>query len=260
MDRDCPITTHPVGLVWQILLTDLFSTLARLERLANCRDAATRRYYHIGLAGHIDEGEIGPTLRDCHRLIWREWMRRTLEQQHGDLVLYLSQAPIHTVQLARRGQAQPSFLDWPPDSADQLERALFRSNLSVLLDLEARLAAPAQQPTPTDLRETALIGKAIRLAQDNYFHAEFTLTKLAHRLHISRRYLGRLFQHSSGKTFRQYIRDLRMQQAAHLLAAGERSDIKAVLAMVGYSSRSHFDQDFREHFGCTPSQFQAAKQ
>jgi AraC-like DNA-binding protein len=75
---------------------------------------------------------------------------------------------------------------------------------------------------------------------------------LSQRVNLSTRHLGRLFRKRTGRTFRQYLREVRLKRAAELLASGQ--DIKSVAALVGYSSRTHFASDFRRRFGCTPAE------
>jgi transcriptional regulator GlxA family with amidase domain len=82
---------------------------------------------------------------------------------------------------------------------------------------------------------------------------DLSLNLLSRKTNLSTRHLGRLFQKHTGQSFRHYLRDARMQRAAELLA--QTHDVKAVAALVGYSSRTHFDQDFHARFGCTPAQF-----
>jgi len=127
------MTRRPVGLVWQALLTEVFSTLARLECVSRCRDSATRRYHHESLVNLVVEEEIHPTLADCHRLIWSEWLGGTLEQQHADLLLYLCQPNIGKTETLHLWRTQAIFLDWIPDFTDLLEQAHFHSNFRTLL-------------------------------------------------------------------------------------------------------------------------------
>jgi AraC-like DNA-binding protein len=242
-------------LVWQIILTEVFSTLARLECLAGCRDKATRRYHHTSLVRRIAEEEIHPALRDSHQLIWKEWLKGTLEQQHADLLLYLCQPSIQKTEFIARLRKKPAFVDWAPDSADEIERARFQSNLSILRDLFANQIDVVDNPAHANPLEMAVVEEALRMLAEGYARSDFALSNLAGRLHISSRHLGRLFQRQTGQSFRKYLRDVRMRRAAHLFVTDEQSDVKTVVSAVGYSSRSHFDEDFRERFGCTPSQF-----
>ena len=72
-------------------------------------------------------------------------------------------------------------------------------------------------------------------------------------------YLSRLFSREMKMTIPQYIRELRMEQAAELLRAGKQNVTEAAME-VGYSSLSHFSKAFWEKFGCCPGLYpQGAK-
>jgi hypothetical protein len=185
MSKDRFISRYSVGLVWQIILTEVFSTLARFECLAGCRDAATRRYHHTSLVPRIAEKEIHPALRDSHQLIWKEWLKGALEQQHADLLLYLCQPAIQKTELIARLRNKPAFMDWAPDSADPLERARFQSNLSILRELFANQIDVVDKPAQANPPEVAVIEEALRMVADSYARSDFALSNLAGRLHIS---------------------------------------------------------------------------
>lgn len=102
-----------------------------------------------------------------------------------------------------------------------------------------------------------VVGEVFRLITENCARSDLALKLLAKQMKLSSRHLGRLFQGQAKQTFRHYLRNVRMFRAAELLIL-EPNDVKVVAALVGYSSRSHFDQDFRAQFGCTPAQFKRA--
>ena len=66
--------------------------------------------------------------------------------------------------------------------------------------------------------------------------------------------LGCCFKDLTGKTFLEYVIDLRMARAKELLLS-DAYDIKAVAAQVGYPYPSYFARTFKKRFGVTPSAF-----
>ena len=109
-----------------------------------------------------------------------------------------------------------------------------------------------------DLADAAVSDQILRLVKKRFAEPEIALHLLADELRLSSRHLGRLFQRHTGKTFRQCLRDVRIERAAHLLSE-QQVDVKQVAAMVGYGSRGHFDEDFRTHMGRTPAQFKKSQ-
>lgn len=81
-----------------------------------------------------------------------------------------------------------------------------------------------------------------------------SLEALGRQVGCSQFYLSRIFSQEMGKTISQYLRQLRMEQAAELLRAGKHNVTEVAMA-VGYSSSSHFSVAFHETFGCCPGLF-----
>ncbi len=84
-----------------------------------------------------------------------------------------------------------------------------------------------------------------------------TLETLGKEVGCSSFYLSRIFSQQMGKTISQYLRQLRMDQAATLLRAG-KLNVTEVAMEVGYSSSSHFSVAFHETFGCCPGLYPLA--
>ncbi|MFP4283550.1 MAG: helix-turn-helix transcriptional regulator, partial [Opitutales bacterium] len=80
-----------------------------------------------------------------------------------------------------------------------------------------------------------------------------TIAGLARRHFINECALKRGFREHFGATIFAYLRERRMERAADLLSAGERSVIEAANA-VGYTNPSHFARAFREATGVNPGQ------
>ena len=70
-------------------------------------------------------------------------------------------------------------------------------------------------------------------------------------------YLSRLFSKEMNMTIPQYVRQIRMEQAAELLLAGRHNVTEAAME-VGYSSLSHFSKAFCTTIGCCPTLFPRA--
>lgn len=105
--------------------------------------------------------------------------------------------------------------------------------------------------------QDTIVPEILRSIRENCARPDFSLGLLAKQANLSSRHLGRLFHKHTGRPFRQYLRETRLQRAADLL--NQLHDVKAVAAAVGYSSRTHFDHDFRARFGCTPAHFKNSR-
>jgi transcriptional regulator GlxA family with amidase domain len=80
-----------------------------------------------------------------------------------------------------------------------------------------------------------------------------TLREIATALGRHAEYLGWLFRHETGTTFRDRLATMRLRRAARLIRTGEKID--AVTLLVGYRSKKNFYHQFRRRFGVTPGQY-----
>lgn len=82
----------------------------------------------------------------------------------------------------------------------------------------------------------------------------WTVPELAGLLGISAGQLRRVVKHAAGATPREWLCNLRLEQAARLLADPSLR-IKEVQSQVGITDPSHFARDFRDRFGMCPTEF-----
>jgi AraC family transcriptional regulator len=89
-------------------------------------------------------------------------------------------------------------------------------------------------------------------------HAELShrpsLSSLAQAVGVHPVTLARAFRHAFGCTVGEYVRQLRIERAAHQLAGTELTLAEIALA-AGFSDQSHFSNMFREKTGLSPSKF-----
>lgn len=81
-----------------------------------------------------------------------------------------------------------------------------------------------------------------------------SLDELARLCGCNPQYLSRTFSETAGTTISLYLRRLRIEKAAEMLAAGHANASEAALE-VGYRSLSHFSQAFRAEKGVSPSEW-----
>jgi two-component system response regulator YesN len=78
-----------------------------------------------------------------------------------------------------------------------------------------------------------------------------TLVGLADKYHISKEYLSSLFKKETGKTFSDYLIDIRMNKAKSLIV-DYNIPIQKVAEMTGYLDIAHFYKMFKKYFGTSP--------
>ncbi len=86
---------------------------------------------------------------------------------------------------------------------------------------------------------------------------KFGVNELSRKVGLSKSQLLRKVKASTGKTVTEYIREIRLQEAARML---RETDLTAseISYAVGFSSPSYFNKCFSDHYGMTPGEFMHA--
>lgn len=81
-----------------------------------------------------------------------------------------------------------------------------------------------------------------------------TLAKIAQSAAVSENECLRCFRTMLGSTPIRYVKQVRVQRAAELLAATDRK-ISDIGGSCGFQEMSYFARVFREYKGCTPKEY-----
>lgn len=73
-------------------------------------------------------------------------------------------------------------------------------------------------------------------------------------LSVSISYLGIVLRQETGKTFVEYLTDLRMEKAKHLLQYTDKKNYE-ISELCGYSTPAYFSTVFKSATGLTPSEY-----
>ena len=101
--------------------------------------------------------------------------------------------------------------------------------------------------------ELKAVREAIYDEPVNHWSAE----EISEDMGISRPYFHRLYQEAFGVTCRQDIIESRLIYAAELLRTTEMS-VSEIAEKCGYDSDAYFMRQFKQHKGCTPSEYRRA--
>ncbi len=160
--------------------------------------------------------------------------------------------PEHIIQAMRAGARD--FLHKP--LGEQELRAFVER--VVVNDLGGRLpqADPLRQDLDpvlkvpyTDLSK--ITNKIIMIVRTSYRQPQ-TLTGIAESMHMSGKYIGRIFLKDTGIKFSEYLMAYRMLEARKLII-NTQEKISVIAGMVGYVQLNNFYIHFRNYFGVSPS-------
>jgi YesN/AraC family two-component response regulator len=101
-----------------------------------------------------------------------------------------------------------------------------------------------------------IVQEVIQAIEERYMDLTFSLTLIAQREERRPAQLAVAFLRETGLTVMEYLRGVRLDHAARLLACADRS-IKEVWAGVGYNDASNFHHDFKRRFGIPPREYRA---
>lgn len=88
-----------------------------------------------------------------------------------------------------------------------------------------------------------------------YIHSHFkenpALADVASMLYMSKEYFCTLFHKQVGKSYKSYLREIKLRYAARLLADTKLS-VTAIAEESGYNTQSHFNREFGEYYKMSP--------
>ena len=99
-----------------------------------------------------------------------------------------------------------------------------------------------------------LMERIMKVVNKNLSNSDFNVDMLTQEVGISRAQLHRKMKELTGISTSEFIRNIRLEQAARLLKE-QKVNITQVAYVVGFSNLAHFSTVFRKHFGVSPSEY-----
>ncbi|HWA14741.1 MAG TPA: AraC family transcriptional regulator [Burkholderiales bacterium] len=133
---------------------------------------------------------------------------------------------------------------------------LYAESLATLLSVHL-LRNYSDQPQPEAGRQVSqprAVVQALNFIHQNYA-MDISLADIAGAAHLSTYHLTRVFKKGTGVTPHQYLVQVRVNSARHLLTAGagDRS-LAEIASAVGFADQSHLTRHFKRLLGVTPKQ------
>ncbi|RGY97515.1 AraC family transcriptional regulator [Clostridium sp. AM58-1XD] len=89
---------------------------------------------------------------------------------------------------------------------------------------------------------------------NNNYQSELLLEDVAGQFHLHPNYFSRLFRIQTGTTFRDCLRNVRIEKAKELLIHSS-CKISQIAQSVGYQDIAHFNRAFKDLTGTSPSHY-----
>lgn len=99
-----------------------------------------------------------------------------------------------------------------------------------------------------------LMQRIMKVVNERIDDSDFNVEALSDAIGVSRSQLHRRVKDITGISVGEFIRNLRLQQAAHLLEKGDTS-IAQVTYATGFTNPTHFSTAFKKYYGVSPSEY-----
>ncbi|PWW34389.1 MULTISPECIES: response regulator transcription factor [Paenibacillus] len=120
---------------------------------------------------------------------------------------------------------------------------------ALILSLNALRALQEQRKE----KECSTIFRVVQYVNQE-FREKLQLQELAQKFHMNANYLGQAFKQQTGKSFREYLNDKRIEEAKRLLRQS-CSSIAEVAVHSGYPNADYFVSQFKRMTGMAPSAY-----
>ena len=107
--------------------------------------------------------------------------------------------------------------------------------------------------------DEALMERVVQSVNRHLGDSDFSVEQLCSEAAISRAHLHRKMKEMTGLSVTEFIRNIRLEQAARLLRE-QKLNVTQVAYTVGFSNLGYFSTIFRKHFGVSPRDFVNGKE
>jgi len=102
--------------------------------------------------------------------------------------------------------------------------------------------------------DKALMERIMKSVNKNIGDSDFSVEQLCQEVCVSRTQLHRKMKELTGLSTAEFIRNIRLEQAARLLKE-RHVNVSQVAYTLGFASTAHFSKVFKQHFGVPPSEY-----
>ena len=110
------------------------------------------------------------------------------------------------------------------------------------------------KPVVLKSSDQILLEKIIKIINENIADTNLNVEMLAEGVGMSRVHMHRKLKELTNQSARDFIRSIRLKQAAELLS-NQKLTVSDVAYALGFSNLSHFSNSFREFYGSSPKEY-----
>lgn len=208
------------------------------------------------LTGHFDLVVSDVMMPEMDGFTMLRMIKTNANVAHVPVVMLTSKADVgNRLEGLKRGA--DAYLAKPFDM-EELHRTI-DNQIEAVQRLRGKFSGAQQQADKVDAPQVVgndekLMERIMKVVNKHLADSDFTVDMFTQEACISRTQLHRKMKEMTGLSTSEFIRNLRMEQAARLLKE-QKVNITQVAYAVGFSNLAHFSTVFRKHFGVTPSDY-----
>lgn len=100
-----------------------------------------------------------------------------------------------------------------------------------------------------------LMSRIMKVVNEHLSDSDFNVEMLATEVGLSRVHIHRKLKELTNLSARDFIKNIRLQQAAALLVSGQKLTVSEIAYTVGYTNLSHFSTSFKDMYGVSPKEY-----
>lgn len=129
------------------------------------------------------------------------------------------------------------------------------NNLLMLKNERENLLQQADIPDEEKSVDIELVARLQKYIEENITVHEITVEQLSAEVNMSRRQLYRKLKSATGYTPAEFVREIKLNKARHILERKQKQTIAEVAYAVGFSTPSYFSRLFNVRFGRNPGDY-----
>lgn len=185
-------------------------------------------------------------------------LKNSTATSHVPVILLTSKAE-HTSRVEGLEEGADAYIN-KPFSLDELE-AHIAGLIANRMRMKGKFSGVQQQEDTingVELKgnDAQLMERIMKSVNERLYDSDFNVEALADDIGMSRVQLHRRVKEMTGITVGEFLRNLRLQQAARLLEKGDVT-ISQVTYAIGMANPTHFTTTFKKYFGVTPTEYMA---
>jgi signal transduction histidine kinase/DNA-binding response OmpR family regulator/ligand-binding sensor domain-containing protein len=239
------------------LLEYLRRSLSAKYRVVTCANGAEALSKSIEIVPDVVISDISMPEVDGFSLLTR--LKNNSTTSHVPVILLTSLSE-HENKILGLQKGADAYLEKPFDM-EELEVRI-QSLISTRTKLRGKFAGEQEQEGRLNKIEIRgvneqLMEQVMKVINENLSEPELSVEFLAKQVGLSRTQLHRRMKEITGLSCGDFIRNIRMKEAARLLKEGDIY-ISQICYAVGYANPTHFSTAFKKYYGVTPSEYVAS--